>query len=111
MLPNPYRRRRSGIGGNAAATWRGDPASTAMTSHPNGLMVVLGEERLLQRRLAGDEVQELVTGGRPDHRGDRATDPHPEDVVLRADLRHAGQRLELGRRNRSGEPKLDLVVG
>src|SRR5207342_3423791 len=98
MLPKPYRRRRSGIGGNVAATGRGERALAAMISHLDGLLVVLGEERLLERWLAGDEVQELVAGGRPDDRGDRPADPHPEDMVVRADLGHAWQRLEFGRR-------------
>ena len=34
----------------------------------DGLLAVLGEERLLEVRLAADEVEQLVPGGRPDDR-------------------------------------------
>ena len=38
-------------------------------------------------------------------------DPHAEDVVLAATSLTPGQSLELGRRDGSREPQLDLVVG
>ena len=63
----------------------------------HGLLAVLGEEGLLEARLAADEVEQLVAGGGPDDRRDRAADAHPEDVVLGHDVADARQALELRR--------------
>src|SRR6478672_4289294 len=76
----------------------------------DGLLAVLREEGLLERRLAADEVEQLVLRGRTDDRRDRPRHAHPQRVVLDADLGHAGQALEGRDRNPIDEAQLDLVV-
>ena len=38
-------------------------------------------------------------------------DAHPEHVIVGHELAHPGQRFEGARRDRAGEPELDLVMG
>src|ERR1035437_3315033 len=107
MLPKPSRRRRSGMGGNAAAiVGRGAPALTAICVRLDGHLPVLGQEGLLERGLAAHEVEQLVAGGRPDDRRDRAGDAHPQDVVVRDEVAHARKPLELGGGARSEERRV-----
>ncbi len=61
---------------------RGVPALAAMVVHLDGLLPVLGEERLLQARLSRDEVEQLVAGGRLDNGSDRAAHAQAQDVVV-----------------------------
>src|SRR5574340_1051678 len=116
MLPKPYRRRRSGMGGNATAVlaWRGARVLAA-TAHLRGLgraglAAVLGQERLLEARLARHEVEQLELGGGPDDRRDRPGDPHPQNMVVGDELADARERLERGCRHRARETHLDLVM-
>src|SRR5438132_1557629 len=113
MLPKPYRRRRSGIGGNVAATvWRGAPASAVMVGHVDALFAVLGEEGLFECRLATHEVEQLVAGGCLDDRRDRPEHAEPDGVVLDHDVGYAGKAAECrhGDVAAVGEADLDLVV-
>ena len=102
-------RRWSGTRLIAAAAGLGRRRLRTPVRPPRRPATVLGEERLLERRLAAHEVEELVVRGRPDDRRDRAGDPHPEHVVV-GDVADAGQGLERadGTRRRT---ELDLVVG
>ena len=77
------------LGGTKVAVAR----SAAVMTPPPGCLrrgasvrAVLGEERLLEARLAADEVEQLVAGRGLDHRRDRAADAQPERVVLDADV-------------------------
>src|SRR3990170_2904828 len=110
MLPKPYRRLRSGIAGSGAARG-GAPASTAMGVYLDGLLAVLGEERLLETRLAAHEVEQLVAGGGLDDWRDRPADSKPQDVVVDSHVADAREGLERGGRDGAGEAQLDLVVG
>src|SRR5688572_19662711 len=76
-----------------------------------GLVAILGEERLLERWLAADEVDELVAGGLADHRRDRAGYAHLQRLALGGDLADAGDRGEGAGRDVTREDELDLVVG
>ena len=55
-----------------------------MTVTSAGLLAVLGQERLLEARLAADEVEQLVAGRGLDDRRDRAGHPQAQDVVVGA---------------------------
>src|SRR3970040_2455290 len=46
----------------------------------DGPLAVLGEEDLLEGRLAADEVDQVERGGGLHDRGDRSLDVHPQDV-------------------------------
>ena len=74
-------------------------------------LAVLGQEGLLERRLAADEVGQLVLRGGAHDVGDVARDAHAQDVVLGDDVADAGQRAERLDRHGPGEDQLDLVVG
>ena len=76
-----------------------------------GLPAVLGEERLLEARLAAQEVRHAKAGRRLNDGRDRAEDPQPQRVVLDLDVADAGQLLELGGGRVAREAKLDLVMG
>ncbi len=97
----------------AGATGAGRRRSTSevMSGRLGRPAAVLGEERLFERRLAADEVEQVVVRRLADDRRDRARDAHPEEVVLGGDLADAGQRRERADRHVAGEPQLDLVVG
>ena len=62
-------------------------------------LAVLGQEGLLERRLAADEVGQVVPRGRADDGRDAAGDAHAQGVVLGDDVGHAGQRAELLQRH------------
>src|SRR6478672_1998071 len=83
----------------------------AMSGRVPRRLSVLGEERLLERRLAAHEIDEVVSRGLPNDRRDRARHPHPQDVALGGDLAHARQRCERGFGNLASETDLDLVMG
>src|SRR3970040_984089 len=83
----------------------------AMIIHLDGLLAVLGEERLLEARLAAHEVEQLVAGGGLDDRRDRPADSKPQDVVVDSHVADAREGLEGGGRDGAGEAQLDLVVG
>ena len=57
--------------------------SVAMSGHLDRVAAVLGEECLLERGLAADEVDELVLARQPGRPADRAADPHRQGVVRR----------------------------
>src|SRR6476469_10049541 len=82
-----------------------------MSGRLAGRSAVLGEERLLERGLAADEVEELVARRLADDGRDRARYPKSEDVVVGHDVAHARQGGEGRLRHIAGKPQLDLVVG
>src|SRR5436190_15503789 len=92
----------------AAATGRS--ASVAMSVHLGRVVLVLGEERLLEARLATDEVDDLVTGRDRHDRSDGPRDAHPKGLILRDEIAHTRQRRELAERYLAREDKLHLVV-
>ena len=75
------------------------------------MVAVLGEEDVLEVRLATDDVDDAVLGGGRDHGTDRAVDPHLDDVAVGLDVADARQTLEHGGRDRRRERQLDVVEG
>src|SRR5450759_4243973 len=106
MRPRPYKRLSSGMGWTGAAR-TGRPASTAMFVHLDGLLAVLGQERLLKARLAAHEVEQVVLRGGPDHRRDRPGDAQAKKVVIGHDIADAGQARECRDGHRAREAQLD----
>ena len=79
------RARRSG-GSEEQGSERWPPAGgerrTSSHADLSGVVAVLGEEGLLERRLAADEVEELVPCGLADDGRDRAGDSHAKQMVF-----------------------------
>ena len=70
---------------------------------------VLGEEDVLEVRLAADDVNEALPGRGRDDRTDLAGDPHPDEAALGhgvADTRQTAEQLD---RDWLGEQQLDVV--
>src|SRR5262245_27791501 len=86
------------------------PTSEVMSGRL-GPAAVLGEERLFERWLAADEVEQVVVRGLADDRRDRARDAHLQHVLLGDDVADARQHGERAHRRLAGEPQLDLVMG
>src|SRR6478735_9038227 len=101
-LPRPYRRLK-GLGWMVVVT-------AAMSGCLHRLVGVFGEERLLERGLATDEVGELVRRRSPDDRGDRPAHAEVHRLVGHRDIADTWQRGERGRRHLADEDDLDLVV-
>src|SRR5436190_2374638 len=102
-------RSRSETGSNgAAARWR--PMSVVISGRLPRSVAVLREERLLERWLSADEIEELVVGGFADDRRDRAGDAELQRLALGRDVADAGDRREGSRRDLAREPQLDLVM-
>src|SRR6266550_4575169 len=89
----------------------GRPTSSVMSRRVAGVVAVLGQERLLERRLTADEVEQLVASGLANDRCNRARDAHPEDVIVGDDFADAADGRERAHGDIADEPQLDLVVG
>ena len=83
-------------------------ASSASTS---GRCAVLGEEDVLEVRLAADDIDEAVRGCRGDDRAERPADAHRDDRVDRGNVLDAGHTIEDGWRDRRPERQLDVMEG
>ena len=72
---------------------------------------VLGEEDVLEVRLAAHDVDDPVGRRGGEHGADRAGDPHPDQVAVGLDVADALERREDGRRDGRPERQLDMVEG
>ena len=82
-----------------------------MSDGPPDGPAVLGEERLLERRLAAHEVGEIELSRGADDGRDVAGHPHAEDVILGDEVADARDGSEVRRRDGAREHQLDGVMG
>src|SRR3990172_7869130 len=73
---------RGPCSGQAACRWAARRGSGRRLLDIDGPLAVLGEEDLLEGRLAADEGHQVECRGGLHDRGYRALDVHPQDVVL-----------------------------
>lgn len=75
------------------------------------LLLVVGEEDLLQGRVGDLELGDAVAGERLDDRVGVAAEVEGDPAVLRRQVGHARDRLQLGRVDRLGERDRDTALG